>query len=145
MSAVLYCDAAPADEYVRDTDFLRAASAFGQREMADGKRALEQSTNAEVKQAAKILSSDGEAATDQLGQLATQKGWPMRPVDDLENGGRYSDRSFVAHQIENEQRAIGFYHEEAQNGTDTDLQLFARGMLPRLERSLAILRALRVS
>jgi putative membrane protein len=143
--AAYYGGVAHADDYVRDTDFQRAASAFGQRESADGRRALEKSTNVEVKQAAKILSAEGGAATDQLAQLATEKGWPVIPADDLENVGPYSDRSFVAHQIESEQRAIGFYHEEAQNGTDTDLQTFARQMLPRLERSLTILRALRVT
>jgi len=144
-SAAFSGGAVRADEYVRDTDFLRAASAFGQREVAAGKRALEHSTNVEVKQAAQILRADGESATDSLAQLATRKGWPVLPVDDQENGGRYTDRKFVARQIDNEQRAIGFYREEAQNGTDTDLQFFARDMLPRLERSLTILRALRVT
>ncbi len=143
-TGVLQAAAVHADAYVRDTDFLRAATAFGQREMADGKRALTRTGNADVKQAAQILCADGEAATDALAQLATQKGWPVLPTQDLENDGRYSDLSFIAHQIDNEQRAIGFYHEEALNGTDTDLQFFARAMLPRLERSLAILRALRV-
>jgi len=144
-SAAFSGGAVRADEYVRDTDFLRAASAFGQREVAAGKRALEHSTNVEVKQAAQILRADGESATDSLAQLATRKGWPVLPVDDQENGGRYTDRNFVARQIDNEQRAIGLYREEAQNGTDTDLQFFSRNMLPRLERSLTILRALRVT
>jgi putative membrane protein len=134
-----------ADQYPVDTEFVRMAEQTGEQAVVDARFALKWSRNADVKEAASRLQSDGIAANRKLLALAVEKGWPSPALNTADPVIDYSDYHFVSRQIRVQQKAIALYQEEAANGADTDLQEFARDALPALERGLISLRSLRSS
>jgi len=134
-----------ADQFPADTEFVRMAEQTGEQAVVDARFALKWSRNADVKEAASMLQSDGIAANRKLLALAVEKGWPAPALNTADPVLDYSDYHFVSRQIRVQQKAIALYQEEAANGADTDLQEFARDALPALQRGLISLRSLRSS
>jgi predicted outer membrane protein len=133
------------DQFPADTEFVRMAEQTGEQAVVDAGFALKWSRNANVKEAASRLQSDGIAANRKLLALAVEKGWPAPALSTADPVIDYSDYHFVSRQIRVQQKAIALYQEEAANGADTDLQEFARDALPALQRGLISLRSLRSS
>jgi len=134
-----------ADEFSVDTAFIRKAEQTTEQAMVDTRFALKMSLNGAIKQAARMLQSDGIAANRKLLALAVEKGWAAPVLDTADTTRDYSDYHFVSWQIRLQQKAIALYSQEAQHGADTDLQAFARDALPALKRGLNSLRSLRSS
>ena len=134
-----------ADQFPADTEFVRKAEQAGAQEIADSRGALAMSKDSAILAVAKRSLEDGTAANQRLAAISVEKGWPSPTLASPNTMTPYSDHRFVVRQIQARQEALGFYAEEAANGADTELQEFAHGTLPSLQRSLATLRSLRTS
>jgi uncharacterized protein (DUF305 family) len=73
-------------------------------------------------------------------QTGSQQG--SAPIDaKFLNDARYSDKDFVARQIESHREAIALYEDKA-NGSDAQLRVFAQHILPYLQQHLNKLESL---
>jgi putative membrane protein len=134
-----------ADQFPADTEFVRKAEQVGAQEIADSRIALAKSKDPAILAVAKQIQEDGSVVNQRLETLSLEKGWPSPTLDPPHTMSHYSDHRFVSRQIQARQDSLAFYEEEAANGADTELQEFARGTVPVLQRSLASLRSLRTS
>jgi predicted outer membrane protein len=125
-----------ADPFPADTDFVRKAERAGNQEIADARVALSMSKDPAIQAVAKQMLDDGKGENQRLAALSVEKGWPSASLEPPDSMRQYSDDNYVARQIQELRGAIAFYAEEATNGADTDLQEFARGLLPTLRRRL---------
>jgi predicted outer membrane protein len=134
-----------ADNFSADTDFVRKAEQAGAQEVVDARFVLAKSSDPAIRRVAKLMLADGTHANQRLAALAVEKGWPSPALDPPETMSRYSRNRYAARQIQAERNVLAVYAEEAANGSDTELQQFARAALPVLRHRLATLRLLRTS
>lgn len=133
-------------ESAADAAFLAKAVPAGRDEVTAAREALKMSKIAGVKKAAQMMRQDHRMANRKLAALAERKGWPLPPRDTSgAASASYSDDEYIAGQIMAHQDAIALFTEEAANGSDADLQAFAKKTLPTLRHHLKVLQALQGS
>jgi predicted outer membrane protein len=133
------------DQFPADTDFVRRAEQAANQEAADAQSAIQMSSDPAVKRFAAQMQRDANELTARLSALSVEKGWPNRSFGVPDNMNVYSDHDYITRQIRAQRNLILYYKGEAANGADTDLQEFARQILPVMERNLAALQAWRSS
>ncbi|HZO83841.1 MAG TPA: DUF4142 domain-containing protein [Verrucomicrobiae bacterium] len=138
----------------QDASFAREACQAGATEVEIGKLAARNTSDREVRALARKISEDHADADKELGKLFARKGVPpeselspnfQRSLDHLASltGGQF-DQAFKQHVIEDYERAIASFEQQAQHGTDPDLRAFAQSHLPHLREHLTAAQRLQV-
>ena len=129
-----------------DREFMNKAAHAGAAEIAAGKMALSKTENSEVKQFAQRMIDDHTKASDELKELAKNKGvtLPTEPDDEQkekaaelkELSGDEFDAEYMEAQINDHETVIDFFQDEADDGSDKDVVSFATKTLPTLKSHL---------
>lgn len=130
----------------QDRDFIHKAAMGGLTEVELGQLALRQAQNAQVKDLARTLVDDHSKVTQQLMELAEKKGVDVprnldrehrSRVDTLANrSGREFETAFVNEAIQDHQKDLELFQNQAQNGQDPDLKALAEKTVPALREHL---------
>ena len=138
-----------------DSSFAREACQSGAAEVEIGKLAARNTNNREVRALARKLAEDHARADKELGQLFARKAIP--PEESLEDHlqsslqhlgglrGHEFDVAFKEQVIKDHQDAIELFEQQASQGRDPELKVFAQNRLPRLREHLAAAQRLDVS
>jgi putative membrane protein len=133
-----------------DSKFASEAWRFGATQIEVAKLAERNTRNEVVRRFARRLVDQYERDEQRLGRILSRKGMPhdggaaqafqsvVERLGALEN--RVFDEAFKQQVIEDHERAIAFFEEEAQQGTDRELQSFAQRRLPELCEHLTMAR-----
>lgn len=129
-----------------DTPFARDAATGGLAEVQMGQVGVQQASNTEVRQFAQRMVDDHTQANNDLMRVAQQNGidLPDRPTPDQQQmldqtrrmSGTDFDRSFMRHMVDDHQKVVAAFEQEAANGTNPDLKAFAQRTLPTLREHL---------
>ena len=129
-----------------DKEFMTKAAHAGYAEVEAGKMALEKSENEDVRQFAQRMIDDHTKAGDELKKLAENKGvsLPTEPSEDQkETANELSeleseefDSEYMDAQVSDHETVIGFFEDEARDGSDSDVIAFADKTLPTLKSHL---------
>ena len=142
-----------------DTQFLAEAIRDGMAEVDLGKTAAQKASGPEVKRFAERMVKDHTAANQKLEALAKKhkieaKGTygtpPLKPgaeakaekADLSKMSGQEFDRAYASEMVQDHEKAVGLFRDEAKNGKDKEVSELASSMLPTLEEHLKMARAL---
>ena len=138
--------ALPAMAAVSDQSFATQAAQDGVAEVQMGQLALEKGEAQGVKQFGQMLVQDHTQANQQLLQIAQQQKVtvPQRPtqqdvseMDKLKGlSGADFDRQFARVMVQDHQKSVQLFQQEAQSGHDSALKSFAQNTLPVLQKHL---------
>jgi len=127
----------------KDADFVAEAVAMNIAEIEAAKLATQRSTNAEVKDIARMLESEHTKALTELKALAQQKSItvPVEATDsdkkDLEKLSKEDRKDFDKKWLEKMEdahdKAINKFERRADHGEDADIKAFAAKMVPHLK------------
>jgi predicted outer membrane protein len=95
-----------------------------------------------AKRVAKTLPVNQRSVSDQLLEIARARGVSVPARDAPRNDNGYSDAACIEREIKSHLEAIALYEHEASS-SDAQLRAFAQGILPQLQRHLALLRSLK--
>jgi len=136
----------PAKLSDHDRDFIHKAAMGGLAEVQLGQLALRQAEDAQVKDLARTLVDDHSKVNQQLMELAEKKGVDVSRnldrehrsrVDNLaKRSGREFETAFVNEAIQDHQKDLELFQNEAQNGQDPDLKALAEKTVPTLREHL---------
>ena len=142
-----------------DTQFVAKAIRDGMAEVEMGKAAAEKASHAEVKQFAERMVKDHGEANQKLLELAkkhkieaegTYGTPPLRPAEEETakqhemsgmSGGQF-DRAYMAAMVEDHEKAVSAFADEAKNGKDAEVRDLASALLPALEEHLRMAKSL---
>jgi putative membrane protein len=138
-----------------DSDFAHTACQASAAEIELGKLAALNTKNKAIRAFAQRISDDHAKVEKELDQLFSQKQIAsvteladelQVPLDRLARlkGGEF-DAAFKKQVIENHERAISAYEQQASHGTDPDLKAFAQKYLPELRDHLSVAQSLPIS
>lgn len=137
----------------QDMEFASKAAGDGMAEVELGKLAQQQAASDQIRQFAKRMVDDHSAAGDQLESIAGQKGIDLpqelpneaqKLHDELQQkSGPEFDQAYTAAMVEDHQRAVELFEQEAKSGADADLVAFAEETLPTLQEHLDLARQTR--
>jgi putative membrane protein len=135
-----------------DQNFATKAAQGGLAEVQAGQLAQQKATDAQVKQFGQTLVQDHTAANQELQQIAKAKGLslPQQPSEDQKSelkklqglSGKQFDQQFVQGEIQDHQKTIALFQQEANSGKDGTLKSYAEKGLPMLRRHLQIAQSL---
>jgi putative membrane protein len=130
----------------KDMDFVNEAADAGMAEVKLGKLAQDQAKSDPVQQFGKRMVDDHSKANDKLKSIAEQKGIDLpqdqpadaqKAYDDLkQKSGQEFDQAFMDTMVQDHQKAVDLFQQEAKSGKDADLQHFAEATLPTLQEHL---------
>jgi putative membrane protein len=134
-----------------DQQFVQQAAQGGIAEVDLSTMVADKTTNPTVKQLAQRIVRDHTNANQQL-QSAVQQAngtMPTTPSSDAQQmrdqmstmSGRELDRAYVQHLIQDHEKDISLFQQEANNGTDPQLKTFAQKTLPTLKEHLQLAKA----
>lgn len=126
-------------------DFMKAAAQGGMAEVEMSKLAAAKAADPEVKRFAQTMVDDHGKANDELKALAGKKNFTL-PADlgthqsDLDELKRLSgaefDRTYVKLMLNDHQRDVEAFQEQADRSADAELKAFAAKTLPTLKKHL---------
>jgi putative membrane protein len=129
-----------------DTTFMRNAAADGMAEVQMGQMALQQSSDAQVKQLAQRIVDDHTKAGAQLKALADSKQvtLPTVPGADAQKEGKSLqmkkssafDQAWSKAMVNDHQKAVKMFTQEGKQAKDADVRQFALNTLPTLNAHL---------
>jgi putative membrane protein len=129
-----------------DTEFANKAAGDGMAEVKLGELAQQNAEDDQVKQFGQRMVDDHSKANDELKSIAQQKGIDLpkdlpaeaqQAYDELQQkSGDEFDQAYMDLMVEDHQKAIDLFQQEAQSGKDADLQTFAEETLPTLQEHL---------
>ena len=125
-----------------DADFAKKAAMGGKKEVTEGKMAAGKAKSADVKALANRLVTDHTAANKQLMAIMQSKHITGTAPAEKEaepwktQTGAAFDKAWVDHVIEDHQKDIAEFEQEANNGTDQQIKAFASATLPTLREHL---------
>ena len=142
-----------------DTQFLAEAIRDGMAEVELGKTAAQKAASPEVKRFAERMVADHTAANEKLAAMAekhkiepegTYGTPPLRPAEegqakqqDLSTlSGEAFDRAYMAAMVEDHEKAVGAFKQQAEKGQDAELRSLAEATLPTLEDHLRMAQSL---
>ena len=135
-----------------DANFINTVGMGGHAEVKFGELAQSRARRTEVRNFAAQMVNDHTAAGNELAALARLK--QMTPPDDmdlnhkaaydrLENTyGTEFDRVYMEGQVEDHTAVLAAFQDEVNNGSDADVQAFARKHLPAIQHHLEMARQL---
>lgn len=126
-------------------DFFEEASAMGVAEIETGRKALEESENAEVRAFAERMIKDHAAANEKMAEIAAEKGLEISDEAKLMDraramilqarDGESFDDAYANNQVEAHERSIELF-ERATRSDDAEVAAFAEKTLPKLQEHL---------
>jgi len=129
-----------------DVKFAGEAASSARRQMTDADTALRESKRTDVERIAAMLRDDGERISRSLARISSGPVFIAAPSEAAVHATSaiYSDRTFIAGQLEVQRSEIYLFQRERQLGGDGALKHFAVATLPALQRNLLALQALPV-
>ncbi|WP_298911588.1 DUF4142 domain-containing protein [uncultured Nostoc sp.] len=135
-----------------DKKFITEAAQGGLAEVQLGQLALQRGTSDAVKQYGQHMVDDHTPVNDQLKQLALQKGVTLPTTIGRKNqqakqrlsklSGKNFDRQYLNLMLQDHQKDVAAFKNEAEKGQDPDLKAFAAQALPTLQQHLEQVRSL---
>jgi len=131
-----------------DRDFVMNAAKGGKAELELGNLASQNASNPAVKQFGQRMVSDHSEANTRLQQIAQQKGLTL--PDELPNDakqlkdqltaekGAQFDHTYMQNMVQDHQKDVAEFQQEADSGQDPDIKNFAATTLPVLKQHLQL-------
>jgi len=133
-----------------EREFMMKAAQGGLAEVEFGQLASQRAANPAVKQFGQRMVNDHSKANDQLKQLALRKGVLIPAELDSEHkelmdklaklNGAAFDREYMKNMVEDHEKDVKEFQEQAEGAADPDLKAFASNTLPTLEQHLQMAR-----
>jgi putative membrane protein len=130
----------------QDMEFATKAAGDGMAEVKLGELAQQQAEREEVRQFGQQMVDDHSEANQQLMSIAQAKGieLPQQLPDEAQQlydelrqeTGRDFDRAYIDAMVEDHQKAVELFEQEASSGQDAELKSFAEATLPTLQDHL---------
>ena len=130
----------PAPLNDKDKGFMQTAAKDGMMEVEMGKMGQKQAKNAEVKKFATRMVTDHSKANAQLKALAKKKGVTLdaeAPKMDKMDEANF-DKEYMDHMVEEHEKDVAAFEEEAKDGSDPDVKAWANKTLPTLKKHLEL-------
>ncbi|HYC85960.1 MAG TPA: DUF4142 domain-containing protein [Chryseosolibacter sp.] len=126
----------------KDADFVSEAVASNYAEIKMAKLAQQRSSNAEVKEIARMLEKDHTQVLNELKSLAQSKSITV-PVEEEDEAKRKMerltdeeaddfDKKWLEQMEDSHEKSINKFERRADNGEDADIKAFASKHLPHL-------------
>lgn len=106
-----------------DKGFVKDAAKGGMMEVAMGRVAEQNSSNADVKSFGGRMVRDHSKANNELKALAKQKNVELPPAPSPEKWK--SDKDYMGMMVKDHEKDLDLFQNEAKNGGDADLKRFA--------------------
>ena len=107
----------------KDKTFMKKAAKGGMMEVAMGKVAEQNAQSDDVKSFGKRMVTDHSKANDELKSIASKKGGQL-PTK--EHSGKWtSDKAYMDMMVEDHEKDLAEFKEEASTGSDPDVKKFA--------------------
>lgn len=129
-----------------DQQFVTEAANGGMKEVELSNFVAQQTKNADVKQLAERIAQDHQSANQELKSAAQQaKAEVPGSMDDKANqelnnfkkmSGSRLDRMYVQHMVEDHQKDIQKFQQQADSGSSSQIKMFAQKTLPTLQEHL---------
>ena len=133
-----------------DAMFARDAAAGGMAEVEIGRLALQQASNARVKQFAQRMIDDHSKANDELKSVAVEQGIDLPADIDAKHAavrdrlsglsGAAFDKAYMDAMVEDHQHVASMFETEANGGSDAAVKAFAAKTLPTIREHLTMAR-----
>ena len=134
----------------RTQKFLMEASQGGMLEVQLGRLATERAASPAVKQFGQRMVDDHTRSSNELKELAAKKGIALPQelsseqksmVSDLSKlSGSEFDEEYIEGMVEDHEKDVEHFGEQAKTGTDNEVKAFAAKTLPTLEQHLRMAR-----
>ena len=108
---------------VGDRSFMREAAKGGMMEVAMGRQAEQNASNADVKRFGARMVTDHGKANSELKSIGSKKGVELPGAK--EPGKWKSDKDYMDAMVKDHQADLAEFQKEAQSGTDPDVKAFA--------------------
>jgi putative membrane protein len=129
-----------------DAGFAREAARDGQMEIEAGRLAMSKASNADVRAFGQRMVNDHSSANVDLRRVASMRGMTLaEDMSDEQRGhmdelsrlsGAEFDRRYMQMMVQDHQKAVQKFENEANNGQDSAVRDFAARMLPTLREHL---------
>jgi putative membrane protein len=106
-----------------DKSFIKGAAKGGMMEVAMGREAEKNASDAEVKKFGARMVTDHSKANDELKSLAKEEGVEL-PAE-KEPGKWKSDKDYMSTMVKDHEKDLADFEKEAKDGTDPDVKTFA--------------------
>ncbi|TDG36969.1 DUF4142 domain-containing protein [Pedobacter changchengzhani] len=135
-----------------DAKFATSAAVGGMAEVAMAKLALEKSTNAKIKAFATMMVTDHGKANEELMVIAKTKNITLptmvdadhqKKMDELaKKSGMDFDKEYVETMVDGHKSALKLMQDEAKDGMDPELKVFAGKTVPVVDGHLKAITAI---
>lgn len=129
-----------------DREFLKQAAQVNVSEQRLSEIATNKASNQQVQQFAQQLKQDHQSAEQNLSRIAQQVNMQLpkeaeqarqRKIQELQSlSGEQFDRQFVSHIIDEHQKTINRYENQAQQASNPQVKQYAQNQLPVLRDHL---------
>jgi putative membrane protein len=107
----------------KDKTFMKKAAKGGRMEVAMGQVAEQKGQSEDVKSFGKRMVTDHSRANDELESLASKKGFQL---PNKEHSVKWiSDKAYMDMMVEDHEKDLAEFKEEASSGSDPDVKKFA--------------------
>jgi putative membrane protein len=134
-----------------DRQFIMKAAEGGMMEVRLGQLAQQRATNPAVKQFGQRMVKDHSKANSRLMQIAQKRNVTppkqlgteqQQMIDHMSQlQGAAFDQAYMAHMVEDHQKDLALFQQQARRGRDPSLRTFARSTLPTLRTHFQIARS----
>jgi putative membrane protein len=133
-----------------DATFLSEAAYGGMKEVAGGKIAQQKGQSKDIKDLGSMMVTDHTAMGEKIKALAAKKNVQLPDSlssDDMDNirnnkkTGADFDKDYADDMVDDHEKDIKKFEDEAQNGKDPDIKALANEALPKLRHHLEMAKA----
>ena len=128
-----------------DRQFMMNAGKDGMKEVHMGQMAVQQGQSAEVKKLGSTIVSDHTKANNELMEIATKRGVKLDQRHKMDKMSKKDmenfDQAWLGMMVNDHQKDIATFQQQAQQGTDPELKAFAKKTLPVLQKHLKLVQA----
>ena len=132
--------------------FLTEAAEGGMAEVELGKLASEKARNAEVKKFGQLMVEDHGKANVELRSMAGGKNVPLPSELSSEHASKLKelqglsgsefDKAYVDAMVEDHEKDVAAFKEQAESASDPELKAFAAKTLPTLQKHLEMIKGI---
>jgi putative membrane protein len=131
----------------QDEQFMRQAAPANLAEIEEGKLAVKKSASPAIQVFGRWMATDHTFAGNLLASIAKQGGAELPTTPDSEQQAKIEklqglsgvefDQAYLQTEVEDHQKTIALFEQEAQSGQQPELKAFAEQLTPVLEQHLA--------
>jgi putative membrane protein len=120
----------------KDKTFMKKAAKGGMMEVAMGKMAEQNAQSEDVKSFGKRMVADHGKANDELKSIASKKGVQL---PSKEHTGKWtSDKAYMDMMVQDHEKDLAEFKEEASSGSDPDVKKFAEDTAKIVQQHLEL-------